>query len=377
MGFDEFREEAGPEAGTAANPYAAPRTITGAESSSPSESESRSLLHPRIGWAVLWVFAFWGFQLVISAIVGIAMIVWALSQGSTSPDQLADVTLMTMIPLGTFSSVVFAAIVASIVYRGAIMDRLALRGLSLTQWVVTVLVVLPMAILASEVTNCAGEVLPDINTDVLEGFADGPLLLVLLAGGLFPALGEEIFCRGFLGRGLVANHGVVRGVFFASLLFGILHVDPVQSIGAFTLGIGLHFAYLTTRSLIAPVAIHFLNNVFAFILVRNYETYPLPGLSPLPDGTAVHTPLPVLLLAAVALTCLCAVLLQSRTRWLLPDGSAWNPGYVTAEAPPPAEQARRASSVPHAALLVATPLVYTALLWTLFSAQRSALDPIL
>jgi hypothetical protein len=231
-----------------------------------------------------------------------------------------------------------------------------------------------MSILASEVTNCAGEVLPHFSGDVLEGFAEGPLWLVLLAGCMFPAIGEEILCRGFLGRGLIANHGVVMGVFLASLLFGILHIDPVQSIGAFTLGIGLHFAYLTTRSLCAPLLIHFLNNAFAFILIRNFETYPIPGLSPLPDGSMVHTPLLVLLLAAVAVACLCAVLIQSRTRWLLPDGSDWNPGYVTAEAPPRIESARAESALPHGGLLVATPLVYAALLWALFAAYQSAVD---
>ena len=384
MGFDDFRGDEERESVVEPNPYAGPPSIFADEISLPPESPgqpaSKSLPHPHLGWAVLWVFGFWCFQVAISLVAVAVIVGLAIVQGPKSPDELVKAledSTTTMIPLGTFSSVLFAVFVAWIFYRAAFANRLALRGMSPTQWVATLLIVLPMSILASEVTNCAGEVLPHFNSDVLEGFASAPLLLVLLAGCVFPAVGEEILCRGFLGRGLIANHGVVLGVFLASLLFGILHVDPVQSIGAFTLGLGLHFAYLTTRSLCAPLAIHFLNNASAFILIRNFQTYPLPGLTPLPDGSPVHTPLLVLLFAGAALVCLGLILRQSRTHFILPDGSIWSPGYVTAEAPPSELPARAESSSPDAALLLATPVVYAALLWALYSAYHSAVDPTL
>lgn len=377
MGFDDFGGDAEPDVGSNANPYAASPVFSDDDTGTSLQSQpSRARLpHPHIAWALLWVFGFWGFQLVISFIAIAALVGMAIAQGQDSPDQLMkslEASATTMIPLGTLSSVVFAVLVAWIFYRAEFSNRLALIGMSPTQWAATLLIVLPMSILASEVTNCAGEVLPSFNGEVLEGFAEGPLLLVLLAGCLFPAVGEEILCRGFLGRGLIANHGVVLGVFLASLLFGILHVDPVQAIGAFTLGVGLHVAYLTTRSLCAPLVIHFLNNAIAFVLIRNYEAYPLPGLTPLPDGSLVHTPLLVVLLAGVAVTCLGLILIQSRTRWLLPDGSAWSPGYVTAESPPLTVRARSESSLPRGELLVAAVLAYAALLGALFSAYQSA-----
>ena len=63
-----------------------------------------------------------------------------------------------------------------------------------------------------------------------------PWWLLLVAGCILPGFGEEIFFRGFLSRGLVGRHGVIGGTLIASLLFGLIHVDPVQASGAFLLG---------------------------------------------------------------------------------------------------------------------------------------------
>jgi len=201
-------------------------------------------------------------------------------------------------------------VIALFFYRRQFGARLALRGMSWQQGLASLLAVLPFAVIASEVTNWAGEVLPSFNAEVLGQFAASPWPLVFVAACLFPAIGEEIFCRGFLGRGLVAHHGVVGGVLLASLLFGIMHIDPVQSVGAFVLGLGLHFIYLTTRSLLAPMLVHMLNNTFAFWVMRNYEWCPLPGLSPLPDGTQVHTPPSVMITAIVAAAAMLGLLYQ-------------------------------------------------------------------
>ena len=45
-------------------------------------------------------------------------------------------------------------------------------------------------------------------------------LAAVLIIGLGPGLGEELWCRAFLGRGLVGRHGVVMGVILTSLFFG-------------------------------------------------------------------------------------------------------------------------------------------------------------
>jgi membrane protease YdiL (CAAX protease family) len=341
--------------------------------------------HPHFGWAVLWMFAFWAVQIAVSVVVVVIAMLVAMAQRPPSPEQfevaMADVSVV-IIPIGTLFSVITAIVIAFIFYRRQFGVRLALRGMTGQQWLASLLAVLPLAVIASEITNCVGEVLPSFSTEVLSQFAASSWLLVFVAACLFPAIGEEIFCRGFLGRGLVANHGVVAGVLLASLLFGIMHIDPVQSVGAFVLGLGLHFIYLTTRSLLAPMLVHMLNNAFAFWVMRNYEWCPLPGLSPLPDGGQVHTPPSVMIAAVVAAAALLGMFYQTRTRWLLTSGDSqqgeektWSPGYVTAEQPPRELDCRVATSRPKLWLVAIVVLSYGVLLAALVVESRAASIP--
>jgi hypothetical protein len=112
--------------------------------------------------------------------------------------------------------------------------------------------------------------------------------------------------------------------------------------------------------------------------MQNYEWCPLPGLSPLPDGTQVHTPPSVMIGAIVAATALMGLLYQTRTRWLLTTGDsedgeemAWSPGYVTAEQPPPDVNCRAATSRPKLWLAALVVLSYFALLAALAVESRA------
>jgi membrane protease YdiL (CAAX protease family) len=89
------------------------------------------------------------------------------------------------------------------------------------------------------------------------------MLLVIAVG---PALNEELFCRGFLGQGLVGRYGALIGVLITSVIFGVIHCNIPQGIWAFVLGCALHLAYLATRSFWVPVLLHFVNNAAATLL---------------------------------------------------------------------------------------------------------------
>ncbi len=67
--------------------------------------------------------------------------------------------------------------------------------------------------------------------------------------------------------------------------------------------------------------------------MRFAKSFPVPGLTPTSDGSVSHTPLSVLAMAAIAAVVLMVIMFKNRTRWRLPDGTDWNPGYVSAETP--------------------------------------------
>jgi membrane protease YdiL (CAAX protease family) len=153
----------------------------------------------------------------------------------------------------------------------------------------------------------------------------------VLVVGIGPGIGEELWCRGFLGRGMVGNYGAVAGVLFTSFWFGVIHVDPPQGAYAMLMGIVLHFSYLTTRSLWVPMLLHFGNNSLEVVAGK----IPALGAVLVAPGQAPYLVYPT---AALFLATVCWALYQSRVRLVAAaDGGPppWRPNYPGVELPPP------------------------------------------
>jgi membrane protease YdiL (CAAX protease family) len=104
--------------------------------------------------------------------------------------------------------------------------------------------------------------------EVMNGIGQWHITLAVLIIGLGPGIGEELWCRAFLGRGLVGRYGVVVGIALTSFFFGLIHLDPAQGTMAMLMGVCLHFVYQTTRTLWIPVLLHFLNNSASVVAQR-------------------------------------------------------------------------------------------------------------
>jgi membrane protease YdiL (CAAX protease family) len=149
--------------------------------------------------------------------------------------------------------------------------------------------------------------------------------------GLGAPIAEELFFRGFLGRGLVAHYGRVRGVLLTSMFFSIMHLDPPHIVATFVLGAGFHYAYLMTRSLWVPISLHVLNNSISVLMVTLLKETEVSQSSEVADW----------LMCAPSLLLACAVgwaLYRSRARLASSTGAAqpaWQPVYPGVQYPPP------------------------------------------
>jgi membrane protease YdiL (CAAX protease family) len=270
----------------------------------------------------------------IVAVAGWAMV--AMLRGGMPPDAEAfeeSVPVTLLFGAGTVSTLLCGLLFVAIAYRRQAARRLALRNASATQWMAVVLIVLPLSVVASELTNWVAMLVPSLMGEMFTQFAQESLAGSLLFGALMAAAGEELCFRGFIGRGLVARYGAVAGVGLTSLLFGLVHGDPVQGSGAMLLGMGIHGVYLATRSLYTAIAVHGLNNALAFAMFALRDRIAVPGYTTSEVGSQ-FTPWPLLAAALAALAGLALVLRDTRTRFLLADEEPWNPGYTTAEEPP-------------------------------------------
>ena len=189
-------------------------------------------------------------------------------------------------------------------------ERVGLRGLR-RQHLLPLLLLLPIALLASELDNAVSLLFPAPDApQVVQQTLDklptdtslSVLETVIVAVGLVPVV-EEWFFRGVLQQGLVASLGAAGGVFLTALFFALGHgagLSP-QAWGALvaqTLLLGIAFGYARHRtgSLLAPILLHIGVNGLGVAAMAAPLVIAVPGY----NAPGAHTPLSVLLPAIVS-----------------------------------------------------------------------------
>lgn len=82
---------------------------------------------------------------------------------------------------------------------------------------------------------------------------------------IIPPITEEILFRGVLYRGLRGKWGRIASALVVSMLFGVLHGQWNVGLDTFVLSLLLILSLEQTKSLFAPMGIHMLKNLLAFV----------------------------------------------------------------------------------------------------------------
>ena len=338
----------------------APSASSGSAAASPPDLglPTRSLTqeprwpHPNLGWSFLWCLLFIFVTQIPGAVIALVVMGFlavispdSLPQGSSiKPAELLkseamNVTLGVVFFITELSVIGFSWLIIRLVVGRDWKRQLALRMPGLRHILLT-LASFPAMMLLS---NIAYEVLRKVlhvpsfadfglpgMEEMVQVSSKWPWGFAVLVIGLGPGIGEELWCRGFLGRGLVGNYGVVFGVFATSFFFGLIHVDPCQGAMAMIAGLWLHFVYLTTRSLLLPMLLHTLNNSLAVLDTR------FPQLAVIETNPS-DIPIIVYVSALLLLLGTAFALYQSRAR-LAPKVPGqfliWRPAFEGVAYPP-------------------------------------------
>jgi membrane protease YdiL (CAAX protease family) len=104
---------------------------------------------------------------------------------------------------------------------------------------------------------------------------------MLLGLALAPGIGEELFFRGLLQRGLGPWLGRAGALVSSAALFGLFHGEAVHAAGAFGLGLYLGAIAEVSGGIRAPMACHVLNNLAAIggVGLAPRERWPLAALA--------------------------------------------------------------------------------------------------
>ena len=102
---------------------------------------------------------------------------------------------------------------------------------------------------------------------LMEQMTKDKATMIVLAVIMAPIF-EEIVFRGIIQKGLI-NKGMnpATAIIISSVVFGLVHGNPWQFVGAVLLGCVLRFVYHKTKSLLLPILLHAFNNLCSSILI--------------------------------------------------------------------------------------------------------------
>jgi membrane protease YdiL (CAAX protease family) len=241
--------------------------------------------------------------------------------------------LLVILGVSQLATIAYGWLAIRIRIRPGGLRRLGWQFPSKVHWLFVVLLMPPMWLLSSALQNALFRWMPWTESsmrDLVDAFAQAPLWLGMLVIGVGPAIAEELVFRGLIGRGLVARWGLAPGMLVTSILFGAMHVNPAQALAVVPLGLAMHFVYFTTRSFWAPMIFHLFNNSLSVICVKYLADTQVDRLL----ETDAELPIPMVFASLAMVTGIGLVLWQTRMQYRLRDGSVWNPGYISSEAPP-------------------------------------------
>lgn len=80
---------------------------------------------------------------------------------------------------------------------------------------------------------------------------------------------EEYLYRGIILKGLLKNYSPFIAILISSILFGALHINPIQFVSATLGGLFLGWVYYKSKNLVYCMLIHLVINLTGFFLIRS------------------------------------------------------------------------------------------------------------
>jgi len=93
---------------------------------------------------------------------------------------------------------------------------------------------------------------------------DGAIVIAVVA--ITPAICEEVMFRGFIQKSFELKYKPFLGALITAIFFGIYHFNPYAFFPLVLLGLYLGYAAYKSDSILVPVILHFINNLFAVVL---------------------------------------------------------------------------------------------------------------
>lgn len=206
-----------------------------------------------------------GAYLVIQAAAGLVAQLYTIAAGFPQPHTIPASTLLTLL----FACSVLTAIVTILICRNE--NKRPFKGLQGPSHSASVLLLSAIATIPLiAISNCLTEItgLPDNLASNFAEMCTSVWALPVMA--VFGSLSEEICFRygvtGVLLKQMPSSP--TKAIVASALIFGIIHMNPAQIMGATLLGMFFAWLYVKTNSIWPSVICHILNNSIAVITLQ-------------------------------------------------------------------------------------------------------------
>ena len=176
---------------------------------------------------------------------------------------------MDFMLLTGINQIVFLAIpffLYLLITRQSIKKVLPWNGLSLKNTLLVVIISVAILPMVQLVFFLLSFIFAPIISDALEAAKGAPMLLTLLCIGVLPSLFEEFWFRGIVfSEYRAAGVSILKTAIITGLFFGFMHMNFSQAIYAGLFGVLYAYIVYYTRSILAAVLAHFVNNGFSAV----------------------------------------------------------------------------------------------------------------
>lgn len=243
----------------------------------------KPLYLPKFWWSILHVLLYFGieFTLVIPLVFFVAVLTGLNPSIGANVDATIMRFLSNSLTNGILSVVIITlfALLIKIRYSLEAKTLYSRRYLSVGVLIATIITTLGSTILLSEVDNFMSTIIPNwdlMGTEIAEMLDNSPIWQNFLCAVIIAPATEEFLVRGLWLRGYTRHYKPWVGLVISSVIFGVMHMNLPQFVGATLSGLLLGWAYIKTNSILLPMLIHAVHNS---VSVFGGYLPPIPGFS--------------------------------------------------------------------------------------------------
>lgn len=199
---------------------------------------------------------------LISAIIGSVAVIFSTGASGIEAAQSPEFFSIVTIVVGIVATIIYAAM-KLVKWKNLFRQDSTQPRNYLVPLVVGMAGVIALDVLFEELD------IPDLLSDTFDTYMHNPLAMITIAV-LGPIFEELCFREAALGGMLRRGVKPWTAILVSSLLFGIMHFNPIQVVGAGMMGIVLGILYYKSGNIILPCLLHIVNNSLSTVLTYFY-----------------------------------------------------------------------------------------------------------